>query len=474
MTATPMPRSPQDLAEPEPTAGRTDRSRTPTRRAVLGALGGMAVAAATVATPTTAQAAVTRRIAESFWRPATMGAGTGAGTALGAAGVRIAQPTGRFDYRDPHRSAGTVTYETATWDSPVVTPGFAWTELIASWNAETPPGTWVQILVRGIDALGTATAWLVLGRWAAADVSGGAAITRASLDGQRTAGAAVSTDTLVTGAAAAYRSWQLRVVLLRAAGTTATPVLRLAGAVATAVPASGSTAEATSRFGGTVTTLAVPTYSQEVHSGHYTAWGGGGEAWCSATTTAMILDYWGAGPTPAEKAWVSPATDAQVDVAARMVYDAEYGGTGNWPFNTAYAGTRATAGVPLEGFVTRLADLAAAESYLSAGVPLGVSLSFSADQLTGAGYGTGGHLMVLVGFDGAGNPVVNDPASHLIADNGRVRMTYQRGQFERAWAESGRTVYVIRPSTTAAPPPAPSGARVPISPGSRSVPRRRG
>lgn len=171
---------------------------------------------------------------------------------------------------------------------------------------------------------------------------------------------------------------------------------------------------------------------------------------------------------------MSPATDAQVDVAARMVYDAEYGGTGNWPFNTAYAGTRATAGVPLEGFVTRLADLAAAESYLSAGVPLGVSLSFSADQLTGAGYGTGGHLMVLVGFDGAGNPVVNDPASHLIADNGRVRMTYQRGQFERAWAESGRTVYVIRPSTTAAPPPAPSGARVPISPGSRSVPRRRG
>ena len=362
-----------------------------------------------------------------------------------------------------------MTYETATWDSPVVTPGFAWTELIASWNAETPPGTWVQILVRGIDALGTATAWLVLGRWAAADVSGGAAITRASLDGQRTAGAAVSTDTLVTGAAAAYRSWQLRVVLLRAAGTTATPVVRLAGAVATAVPATGSTAEATSRFGGTVTTLAVPTYSQEVHSGHYTAWGGGGEAWCSATTTAMILDYWGAGPTPAEKAWVSPATDAQVDVAARMVYDAEYGGTGNWPFNTAYAGTRATAGVPLEGFVTRLADLAAAESYLSAGVPLGVSLSFSADQLTGAGYGTGGHLMVLVGFDGAGNPVVNDPASHLIADNARVRMTYQRGQFERAWAESGRTAYVIRPSTTIAAPPTPSGARVPISPGSRSV-----
>src|SRR5580765_4563716 len=40
------------------------------------------------------------------------------------------------DYTDPHATAGTpVTYEVATWTSPVVAPGFGLTELVASWNA---------------------------------------------------------------------------------------------------------------------------------------------------------------------------------------------------------------------------------------------------------------------------------------------------------------------------------------------------
>ncbi len=38
--------------------------------------------------------------------------------------------------------------------------------------------------------------------------------------------------------------------------------------------------------------LAVPTYSQEVHIGHYPQWDDGGEAWCSPTSTAMVVDYW--------------------------------------------------------------------------------------------------------------------------------------------------------------------------------------
>ena len=33
--------------------------------------------------------------------------------------------------------------------------------------------------------------------------------------------------------------------------------------------------------------LAVPAYSQMLHSGHFPQYGGGGQAWCSPTSTAM-------------------------------------------------------------------------------------------------------------------------------------------------------------------------------------------
>lgn len=462
-------------------------SGTLSRRVVLGGL--VAAAALPVAAPSraapigptrTQPAAVTRRIGERFYRGRALSAGVLRGVVAADDGVRITTPSATRTYADPHLGGPAVSYDFATWDSQVITPPFAWTELIASWTAQTPPGTWLELAIRGVDAAGTATGWLILGRWAAQDVSDGGAIQRTSVPDQTTSAATVDVDTLQVRNTAAFRSWQLRVVLNRRAGSAATPVLRLAGAVATAVPAAGSPTEPTSAFGGTVTTLNVPAYSQEVHIGHYTAWGGGGEAWCSATTTAMLLDYWGAGPSTAEKSWVSPPVDAQVDVVARGVYDPAYGGTGNWPFNTAYAGTRRRSdGTLLKGYVTRLPDLAAAEPYLRAGIPLGVSLSFSADQLTGAGYGTNGHLMVLAGFDASGNPVVNDPAAHLIADNARVRTTYQRAQFERAWANSGRTTYVVRPAPSTAPPPAdaltrtPSGRAVPFTSGGRTMARRR-
>lgn len=485
MSGTVIPACPNDArlsrrSRTDPAPGAPAGGRGLSRRALLTGLGGLAVAAAWPSPAAVAAADGRRQIAETIWRTAdlTGGVGSGSGLALTAHGVRLAAPTGQRSYADPYTAgAGTLTYESAFWDSPVITPAFAWTELIASWNADTPAGTWVEVLVRGLDPAGSPTAWFVMGRWSAADVGDGGAIQRTSVPGQRAFGASVATDTLQTGGGAAFRSWQLRVVLLRRAGTAASPTLRLAGAVTTAVPPAAATNEPISAFGGMVGTLDVPAYSQELHAGHHPAWGGGGESWCSAATTAMLLDYWGAGPTASERAWVRPPVDAQVDVVARSVYDAAYGGTGNWPFNTAYAGTRTTAGVPMEGYVTRLPDLAAAEPFIRAGVPLGVSLSFRAEQLTGAGYGTDGHLMALVGFDRAGNPVVNDPASHLAADNGRVRATYQRGQFEAAWANSGRTAYVVRPGTPAmSPEPAGTGLAGPsvsVTRGDRAIRRRR-
>jgi hypothetical protein len=185
--------------------------------------------------------------------------------------------------------------------------------------------------------------------------------------------------------------------------------------------------------------LAVPTYSQMVHSGHYPQWGGGGEAWCSPTSTAMVLAWYGISPTP--RGITAGHADAVVDHTARMVYDHGYRGTGNWAFNTAYAATV----VGGDSYVTRMRDLREAEDHIAAGVPLIVSIAFGRNQLAGAPISaSNGHLLVVVGFEADGDVVVNDPAG---ATNAEVRRVYDRAQFERLWiAASGGTAYVIRNS----------------------------
>ena len=99
--------------------------------------------------------------------------------------------------------------------------------------------------------------------------------------------------------------------------------------------------------------------------------------------------------------------DPWVDHAARMTYDHAYSGTGNWPFNTAYAATRTD-----HAFVTRLRSLREAGLFIEAGIPLVASISFGSGELDGAPIGaTNGHLLVIVGFTDDGDVIVNDPAA---------------------------------------------------------------
>ncbi|WP_238450230.1 hypothetical protein [Micromonospora sp. 4G55] len=57
-------------------------------------------------------------------------------------GITIDRPAGTTTFTDPHGGA-TRTWEYATWTSPQTQIGFDATELVASWNAETPaaPGS---------------------------------------------------------------------------------------------------------------------------------------------------------------------------------------------------------------------------------------------------------------------------------------------------------------------------------------------
>lgn len=372
--------------------------------------------------------------------------GTFSGTMIDSrGGLVLTKGTTRVSFADPHGS--TRSYDRGTWTSQRITPVFALTSLIASWNAATPAGTWVEIAVQGKTTSGKTTRWYVMGRWTSGDSSRD--IRRSSVGGQSDTYAAVSTDTLTVRSGYKIASYVVRVHLLRTAGTTAAPRVSLVSAIASALPS--ATRVATSPKGGAQgKVLAVPTYSQEKHRGHYPQYNGGGEAWCSATSTAMVLDYWKLGPPPALTGWVTQKgeTRPQVDHVARCVYDYTYRGAGNWPFNTAYAGSRGA-----RSFVTRLRSLYEAEQFIKAGVPLICSVSFRSSELTGAGYSTSGHLLVIVGFTAAGDVVVNDPASHLMASDGQVRVTYQRAQFENVWIPRGGVAYVIAPWSRPLPRP---------------------
>ena len=342
---------------------------------------------------------------------------------------------GELDHTDPFSDEPTRTYQSATWTSPVVRTGFTVREVVPSWDADTPDGTWLQVEARFALHGGSSTGWFVLARWNA----GPEGLHRTSVPGQKDGEAEVHTDTLVSSEAIRAHGWQLRAVLMRPVGSDARPVLRSIGAVASARP--HGPVEPSDRTGAPAHALDVPAYSQQRHRGEHPEWDNGGASWCSATSMAMVLDHWGAGPTPAETAWVEAGNARpQVVHAVRAVFDHAYGGAGNWSFNTAYAGQRG-----LRGFVTRLRDLHEAELFTAAGIPLVASVAFTRDELDGAGYDTGGHLLVVVGFDEAGHVVVNDPASHGRPDDDEVRTTYDRCQFERAWGPSGGLVYVIHP-----------------------------
>lgn len=361
----------------------------------------------------------------SDWRSGTAeGTGAASGT---RPGLTLVAPVGTTDYTDPHTGT-TATWEYARWTSPVHELTVPATEAIASWNAHTPKGTWLQIELQGSYSDGGQTPWYVMGRWAAGDGD----IKRTSVDGQSDDRSSIYTDTFsIDDPASGLRlaSARLRLTLYRAPGSTAAPVVWRAGVMGSDVP---------DRFDVPASTpsvakeLAVPRFSQNIHAGEYPEYDGGGEAWCSATSSAMVIKFWNRGPSAADMSWIDPSyADPEVDQAARYVYDYQYEGCGNWPFNAAYAATYPD----FQGVVTRLGSLTDAERLIAAGIPVITSQSFLASELTGANYGTSGHLMVVVGFTPEGDVVANDPAS---SSDDAVRNVYLRREFENIWLRTKR------------------------------------
>jgi len=308
--------------------------------------------------------------------------------------------------------------------SSLTAAGFGITRAVPSWDADTPPGSWIEVLLRAQLPGGRLTKWYSAGVWAA-DRS---TVARHSVNDQGDDDANLATDTLVVpDGKPAAEALQIRVRLM-SARPDAVPVLRMAAvAVSTAPPRAPASRNGSppaapgdpARWGRT---LEVPACTQSYPDGD--------SGWCSPTSISMIVAYWANETGPCE-----PRVRAAVD----GVYDWVYDGHGNWPFNTAYAAARG-----LEASVVRFRSLADAEPWIAAGVPVGMSYAWKPGTLSGAPVSSSdGHLGVLVGFDANGDPVVNDPAGK---GDDAVRRTYKRAELESVWlSHSGGTGYLVYP-----------------------------
>lgn len=331
-----------------------------------------------------------------------------------AGGVVTLDPQTLTEGRDDAGEATGGTYFSGSITSAPLEPGLGFDQAVASWNAETPDGTWLAI-----DAScrvgGAWTAWYRLGVWA----SGRADFVRHSIDGQDDTHGRVFTDTIALDAAA--DAIRVRATLFSTDGV-ATPRLRRLAAALSDTATHRAPDDGGAAWG---TTLPVPERSQMEFPD-------GGEVWCSPTSTSMVMAYWaGAAGRPE---WELP-----VPTVVSGTWDAVYGGNGNWPFNVAYA-----ASLGLDGVVAAFSSIADLEPWIAAGVPVVVSAAWGDGEIDAAPISsTNGHLLVVAGFEPDGAVSVDDPAAPTDEQVARV---YDRAQIEAAWlGGSGGIAYLIFP-----------------------------
>ncbi len=300
-------------------------------------------------------------------------------------------------------------------ESPVIQSEGSWNELVVSWNVEPATGAGLEVEARA--RIGERwTRGYRLGSWS---LDGERPVRRTSFGGESDADGRVKTDTLVMRRTA--DGVRLR---LRLSGTLEESPEHLRWVTLSLCDSERSREPRAARSEVWGTSLDVPERSQVAYLD--------GRAWCSPTSVSMILGWW-------SRQKAQPDWDRDVPVVAAGVQDPGWPGTGNWPFNTAYAGSVGG----LRGCAARLRDLRDVEDLVAAGIP--VVLSVNAPALRGKPVAPdGGHLVIVVGFTSTGDVTVNDPWARL-EEGQRVRRVYRREFVERAWTHAHRLAYLIAP-----------------------------
>jgi hypothetical protein len=295
----------------------------------------------------------------------------------------------------------------------------AWNELVVSWNADVPPEASLKIEAQAVYPDHT-TKFYTMGLWSRDSTQH----PRGSVRHQGDDDGTVNDDTLVLTRPGA----DVRLKLTLAGSNDARFHLKFLGLSFLDNRAQPAPLRPRRAAWGKI----IPTPELSQHS--YPE----GEGWCSPTSLAMVLRRWG-------EVLHRPDLNLDVPEVAAGVYDGVLEGTGNWPFNTAYAGSFPG----LRAYVARFSDLSEVEDWIAAGIP--VILSARWDLLAPGRKPTGsGHLVVCIGFTDKGDVVVNDPATNLQKGQ-QVLHIYTRQNFTNAWRASHNTVYLVYPETARIP-----------------------
>lgn len=297
------------------------------------------------------------------------------------------------------------------YESPAIRVPSEFDQLILSWNIPNS-GSRKYTFTVAVRQEGAWSNEFVLGHW----VSGTFNDLRTSENGQADKVARVLTDTLVL----AHPSNEVRIRVEQRG--EASDSLDIAFLGLSAVDTRVALMPRKSDRAAWGTELAVPQRCQMDYPG--------GEVWCSPTSVGMVLAHWAS-------VLSRPELRRSVPSIAAEVFDLGWEGTGNWSFNTAFAGTFEG----IRAYVVRLSDVTDLEAWIVAGVPVTVSVAYSVLKQSPPRTNDG-HLIVCVGFTEAGDIIVNDPAR-----SGRVRWVYDRSDFIAAWRRSRNTAYLIYPES---------------------------
>jgi Peptidase_C39 like family len=302
--------------------------------------------------------------------------------------------------------------------SPVVNSVIEWNQLIVSWNAGAPRAAVVKVEAQAVST-NHSTKFYTMGIWSPDNV----ALSRSSVRGQKDSYGDVNTDTLKLNHTA--NGARIRVTL--GGADSAPPTLKFLGMSFCNTKVAPASRPSNHAAWGKI--ISTPERSQKAYPQE--------KGWCSPTALSMVLSRWG-------ETLHRPELNLDVPQVAAAVYDKDYDGTGNWPFNTAFTGSFNA----MRSYVTRFDDLTEVEDWIVAGIPVILSARWDLLQ-PGRPLDTAGHLVVCIGFTKDGDPVINDPATNLKTQT--VRRIYKREDVIRSWATSHNTVYLVYPESAKIP-----------------------
>jgi hypothetical protein len=318
-----------------------------------------------------------------------------------------------------------------SWVGPEVQTRFAFTELIASFNANAPADGGVTLDIR-VKQDGQWSPWIYLQCWGKVLTPPGRPL--------KWDGGHADIDTLVLDKPAIAYQARLALVSFAFDAKASVPSVRrlsvcCSGAVtdehrrAKIFASSNDPATRPSTIGNWACDLKVPFRGQGDEQNPRAIRG----MICSPTSTSMVLEYYGIDRPTAEN--------------AMAIYDPYYDLFGNWGRAIAYAGA-----LGLDAHLARFRNWDQVHAEIAQGVPVIASIRFREGQAKGFLYDyTDGHLLVIRGFKSNDDVIVNDPAKK---DKGNG-VIYKAQELAKAWFDAGGVGYVIQKPKTAAEFPKP-------------------